>query len=350
MDRRSLLKAVAALACAPLVAAKPSFAVPRVDRLSLTILMDGQVALFGIPVTRPGFALVPAPRLDDPAAALLAQWGYSVAVAAEAGGTTRTTLVDAGYTGDALANNMALLGIAPASIDAVVISHGHQDHWGGLPALLDRRELRRGTPVFIGGEEAFCERVRGITAGAPSFGRLDRTLIAAAGLRLVNGGVPAIAGNGFTTGTIPLASPERPKVPTAMLPGRGCERDALDADKRGDFVVDDAAHELGVAFHLAGRGLIVIGSCSHRGIINTVLRARAITGIEKVHAIIGGFHLVPPQTPAQVTETVALMRAIDPDYVIPGHCTGEPFIAAIDAALSGRVFRSTVGTRFEFSA
>ena len=106
----------------------------------------------------------------------------------------------------------------------------------------------------------------------------------------------------------------------------------IEADKRGrDFVVDDAVHELGTAFHVAGKGLVVIGSCSHRGIINTVRQAQAVSGVEKVHAIVGGFHLVPPQTPAQVAETVALMQAIGPDYIVPGHCSGELFIAAATA-------------------
>jgi 7,8-dihydropterin-6-yl-methyl-4-(beta-D-ribofuranosyl)aminobenzene 5'-phosphate synthase len=98
-------------------------------------------------------------------------------------------------------------------------------------------------------------------------------------------------------------------------------------------------HERGTAFHIAGRGLVVIGSCSHRSIINTVRQALAVSGIAKVHAIVGGFHLVPPQTVARARETVALMQAINPDVIIPGHCSGKTFIAAAQA-MPGKVYRS----------
>jgi 7,8-dihydropterin-6-yl-methyl-4-(beta-D-ribofuranosyl)aminobenzene 5'-phosphate synthase len=126
-----------------------------------------------------------------------------------------------------------------------------------------------------------------------------------------------------------------------MLPGQNCDRALLNPAKRDlDFVVDDAVHELGTAFNVAGRGLVVIGSCSHRGIINTVRRAQAVSGVSHIHAIVGGFHLVPPQTRQQMLDTVAMMQAINPDYVIPGHCAGDAFIGAASAAMPDKVMRS----------
>jgi 7,8-dihydropterin-6-yl-methyl-4-(beta-D-ribofuranosyl)aminobenzene 5'-phosphate synthase len=123
-----------------------------------------------------------------------------------------------------------------------------------------------------------------------------------------------------------------------MLPGQNCDRALLNPAKRDlDFVVDDAVHELGTAFNVAGRGLVVIGSCSHRGIINTVRRAQAVSGVSHIHAIVGGFHLVPPQTRQQMLDTVAMMQALNPDYVIPGHCTGDAFIGAASAAMPDKV-------------
>lgn len=206
--------------------------------------------------------------------------------------------------------------------------------------------------MYVGGEEAFCARIRGTDADGPPFGAIDRTAIRQAGIDLIVSGDPRIvAGQGFKTGQIPFVSPEHPRVPTGMLPGRNCDRRLLDPAKRDKaFVVDDAEHELGTAFHLSGRGLVVIGSCSHRGIINTVRRAQSVSGIEKVHAIVGGFHLVPPQTREQALETLALMQALNPDYIIPGHCTGETFIAAAMAAMPDKVLRSSVGTRYLFGA
>ncbi|MDF0487952.1 MBL fold metallo-hydrolase [Sphingomonas sp. H39-1-10] len=352
-NRRSLL----ALAGAALVPGFPVFgaatlSVPAVDRLHLTVLIDSTTSVFGGAITRPDIRIVPPPITADYHTAFAGQWGYSLLARWSAAGAARTTLIDFGYTSAALLNNMALLDIAPGTIDAMVLSHGHYDHFGGLDGLLASGTVRRGTPLFVGGEEAFCARIRGTAPDGSSFGAIDRAMIAKAGINLIVSGDPRIvAGQGFTTGSIPFVSPERPRVPTGMLPGRNCERSLLDPAKRDkNFVVDDAEHELGTAFNVAGRGLVVIGSCSHRGIINTVRRAQAVSGIDKVHAIVGGFHLVPPQTRDQALETVALMQAINPDYIIPGLCSGETFIAAALAAMPDKVIRSIVGASYIFGA
>jgi 7,8-dihydropterin-6-yl-methyl-4-(beta-D-ribofuranosyl)aminobenzene 5'-phosphate synthase len=330
----------------------PARPVPVVDQLELTVLIDSTTSVFAASIDRPDLQVTPPPIIADYHKAFAGQWGYSLLARARAGGDVRSVLIDFGYTPEALLNNMALLGIDPSSLDALVLSHGHYDHFGGLDGLLASGRVRPGTPLFIGGEEAFCTRVRGVSPQGAGFGQIDRPALKAARLDVRVSAAPAmVAGRGFTTGRIPLASPERPRVPTAMLPGQNCDRDQLDPDKQhADFVVDNASHELGTAFHVAGHGLVVIGSCSHRGIINTVRQAQAVSGIDKVHAIVGGFHLVAPQTQQQVIETVALMQAINPDYVIPGHCSGEAFIAAAQAAMPGKVVRSLVGTRYRFGA
>jgi 7,8-dihydropterin-6-yl-methyl-4-(beta-D-ribofuranosyl)aminobenzene 5'-phosphate synthase len=267
---------------------------------------------------------------------------------ANAGAAQHRLLIDFGYTPEALAGNMALFGVDPATIEAMVLSHGHYDHFGGMPAVIGR--VKRGTPLYVGGEEAFCARLRGVDRDGPDFGAIDRRDLIAAGIDIRIMDKPAVvAGIGLTTGRIPFVSPERPRVPTAMLPGQGCLREGLDSDRRDlDFFVDDAVHELGTAFHLKGKGLVVIGSCSHRGIINTVRAAQAATGVERLHAIVGGFHLVPPQTPAQALERLALMRALKPDYILPGHCTGEAFLAPAIAQMPDQVFRTVVGSRIIF--
>lgn len=357
IDRRSLLAlGVAALASMPRASVAdmvaPPFTVPTIDRLDLTVLIDGTVNMFMVPVDRPGFKALPPVPGRDYHQTYAAQWGYSVLATAGAAAVERSILIDFGYTADALLNNMMLTGVRPETIDAMVLSHGHYDHFGGMAGLLATGRIRRGTPLFVGGEEAFCGRLRGTSPDGSSFGAIDRGAITKAGVETIVSGDPrVVAGRGFTTGRIPLVSPERPRVPTAMLPGQNCARAALDPDRRDkDFLVDDAVHEIGTAFHLSGRGLVVIGSCSHRGIINTVRRASAISGVRKVHAIVGGFHLVPPQTPSQAIETVRLMQEIDPDYIIPGHCSGEAFIQPALAAMPDKVVRSIVGARYQFTA
>jgi len=349
LTRRMLLAAGLAAAAPPSSWAAPEIVVPEVDSLALTLLADSTVSSFATPVERPGLKILPPERAASSyRLTLRGEWGYSVLADAVAAGARHRVLIDFGYTPEALASNMALLGVDPASVDAMVLSHGHYDHFGGLAAVVGR--VKRGTPLYVGGEEAFCARLRGVTPDGPSFGQLEKADLVAAGIDLRVAAAPReVAGIGFTTGRIPFVSPEKPRVPTSMLPGQGCRRADLDADRRDlDFFVDDAVHELGTAFHLKGKGLIVIGSCSHRGIINTVRAAQAVSGVDKIHAIMGGFHLVPPQTRQQALQTLALMQALKPDYILPGHCTGEAFIAAAIARMPDQVFRTVVGSRVMF--
>ncbi|WP_143753535.1 MBL fold metallo-hydrolase [Caballeronia arationis] len=163
------------------------------------------------------------------------------------------------------------------------------------------------------------------------FGYLDRNALLGAGVKIVFAPTPsAVADHAFTAGTIPTISFEKVLAPTRMTvgvrDGIGCYPDKLPAEKQTAKVVpDDFQHELATCFNVKNRGLIVITSCSHRGVVNSVRRAVEVSGIDRVHAVIGGFHLAP-QKADYVRETVAALKEINPDVVIPMHCTGETFI------------------------
>jgi 7,8-dihydropterin-6-yl-methyl-4-(beta-D-ribofuranosyl)aminobenzene 5'-phosphate synthase len=90
-------------------------------------------------------------------------------------------------------------------------------------------------------------------------------------------------------------------------------------------------------------------SCGHRGIVNSVRKAMQVAGTDKVHAILGGFHLAP-HAPEYQRQTLAELKAINPDFLIPMHCSGEAFIAMVQAEMPERFVRSSTGTRFVFSA
>ena len=95
--------------------------------------------------------------------------------------------------------------------------------------------------------------------------------------------------------------------------------------------------------------MVVLTSCSHRGVVNIVKQAQAVSGVSQVHAVMGGFHLAPFKED-YVREVVASLKEIGPDYVVPMHCTGEPFYEIAKAEMPGKVLRSFTGTRFVFSS
>ena len=270
--------------------APQSFQVPQVDRLALQVVTDAatfgpfldNLDLPGMTVLRAGNG-GPAKQPRMLAQALVGEFGLSILGESHIGNRRRRVMVDFGYSREVLETNLRLLEIDPQTIDAAVLSHGHLDHYGGLRGVFaDRPVGPRRVPLVVGGEEAFCERVAMIGNPAPIMGTLDRAALAAAGFDVVIRGAPAIlADQAFTTGTIPLASFERAATPTRMRPGVGCDRTALNPAKSGlDELPDDAEHEIATCYAVKGLGLVVISSCSHRGVINSVRRAQAVSGIE----------------------------------------------------------------------
>ena len=337
-----------------------SGSVPEIDALAVRVVIDSfqfavapSRSLEGVEIQHFGWGI----RKDSPPGrTLVSEFGLAMHVETRRGTQTRSTLVDFGFTPDALINNTELLGIDPSVLDALVLSHGHYDHFGGLVGFLQKHKsrLKPKLPLYVGGEDCFCSRqwtgppVRG------DFGVLDRQALKQANLSVTYAeGASLVADHGFTTGQIGLRSFEKLLSPTAMKigveGGVGCYAERLPENERTQTMVPDQfRHELAIGFNLKGKGLVVLTSCSHRGVVNAVRQAQAASGIEKVHALIGGFHLAPYQDD-YVQQTVAALKEIDIDYVIPLHCTGEPFYDKARAEMPGKVLRSYTGTRFVFS-
>jgi 7,8-dihydropterin-6-yl-methyl-4-(beta-D-ribofuranosyl)aminobenzene 5'-phosphate synthase len=345
----------------PLRAEPLSGPVPEVDRVAVRVVTDSYHHAFepsrktgDLEIVRYAFDLAPD---RAPQRALQNEWGLALHCQSWQGTESRQVLIDFGYTPETLNNNLALLRIDPRELDALVLSHGHYDHFGGLNGFLAANpgRLKPGLPFYLGGEECFCTREAGVGASAGSFGTLDRKAIADAGLVVVFAERPAaIAGQAFTTGWIPADSFEKVLAPTRMKVGEqngvGCAPEKLPEAKRTLTVVpDDFQHEQATCFNVKGKGLVVLTSCGHRGIVNSVRSAMKVSGVNKVHAVGGGFHLAP-HPPEYQRETVMALKEINPDYLIPMHCSGEVFIAMAMQEMPGKVVRSSTGTRYIFSA
>lgn len=357
--RRSFVaSAFAATAIAKLsrASANSPIAIPEVDSLALQVIIDN--ATFGpfLPDLKlPGLAVErntvpPASRMSKHA--LMAEFGLSLMASSRRGAEKRNVMVDFGYSAEVMANNLSLLGIDATTINAAVLSHGHLDHYGGFPGVFGSSVRAKHLPLLVGGEETFCERVAMIGSPPPVMGTLDRKELAQAGFDVrIDAQPTVVADHAFSTGSIPLETFERAAIPTQMHAGVGCEAAALSAAKRGaTLFADDGEHELATCYSVKGLGLVVIASCSHRGVLNSVKRAQAISGIQKVHAVVGGFHLVRPRTEEEARRTVAEFAKVDPTYIVPMHCTGEVFIAEALRVMPDKIVRPYVGNRFTFAA
>ncbi len=332
-----------------------SWPVPEVDRLAVRVVTDSfhlaiapNMKVGEVEVQR--FGMPPAGR------SLHGEFGLAMHLESRRGNETRNLLLDFGFTPETLNNNLGMLGITAESIDALVVSHGHYDHFGGLVGFLQqhRGRLRADLPLYVGGEEAFCTR-EWTVGKAQDFGTLDRRALADAKVKVVVAETPAVvAGHAFTTGRIPRATFEKVLAPSRMTvgikDGLGCFPDKLSEEKRTASVVpDDFEHEHATCFNVKGRGLVVLASCGHRGVVNSVKRAMEVSGITKVHAVAGGLHLAPYKED-YVRETVAALKAINPDCVIPMHCTGDTFIDIVRQEMPDKFIRSYTGSRYIFGA
>jgi 7,8-dihydropterin-6-yl-methyl-4-(beta-D-ribofuranosyl)aminobenzene 5'-phosphate synthase len=332
--------------------------VPEVDRLAVRIVTDNLTQLFVPEETRDGLAIerrVPHSYPDQPPRHILnAEWGLSIHAQSFAGDEERNVLVDFGFTPEVLNNNMAVIGVDPSTFDGMVLSHGHYDHFGGMVGFLEKhgRSLKNDIPFYIGGEDAFCLR-RNVEG---NFGALDRKAILNSGVILMMASEPAVvADHAFTTGRIGQVSFETPLRPTTeivgIFDGFGCFPDKMPPEKNtGAYIPDDFDHEIATVYDVRGRGLVVLTSCSHRGVVNTVRAAMSASGIDQVLAVIGGFHIVPPLNDDYIRQVIAEFRSIDPKYIIVGHCTGDRFYDLARAELGDKVIHSAVGTRFVFTA
>ena len=364
-NRRAFLKASSALLASAAAggltamrgASAASIDAPTVDKLSIRVLVDSSFDLFFRPAQVAGVSIAPPPRMPDFRRTLHNEWGLSLWLESQRAAEERTIMLDYGYSQNVLYNNMELIGVDPRKLDALIVSHGHYDHFGGLLGFLDkyRAQLPADIKLYAGGEDNFCHRLSGAPAQLSDFGTLDRRELAARRITPVLAEKPVVvAGHAFTTGKIARNSTERvlpnSHVEFGMKNGAGCDTSKyLPAGMDGKIVPDEHLHEHATCFNVKGRGLVVISSCGHVGIVNSVRQAQEVSGIEKVHAIVGGFHLGPAPKD-YLAQVVGEIRKLKPDVLIPMHCSGLNFVQEARAQMPENVLVTTTGSRISFGA
>ena len=315
--------------------------VPVVDGLAVTVVVEnGYDALAtggvfgGVRVERTG-----TPRGGDPRPRLLAEHGFALLMESWRGAERRTVLVDFGSRASTLLNNLQALRVDLGRIDALFLSHGHDDHYGGLQPFLEatRLRLRPDLSIHVGGEDTFAHRWGVEDDGKRiDYGQLRPDAIEGQAVRVAMPGAPAlVGGHGLSSGPIPRVTPFE-TVPPRFRVERG-----------GDLVPDQFLGEHALGYHVRGRGLVAITSCGHAGIINSVRHLRQASGVEKVHAILGGFHLVGASE-ERVARTVDGFRDLGADALIPMHCAGMKVTFELYRQAPERFIPNTTGSRYIF--
>jgi len=259
---------------------------------------------------------------------LAAEHGLSLWI--DAGGTR--IVFDTGQ-GGVLADNARKLGIGLEQADALVLSHGHYDHTGGIPVVLkSSRKIR----VYCHAEAVQPRyamhngTAKAIHMPRESMAAIDR--LPEENLRWVSRAALLAGGIGIT-GPIPReTSYEDPGGPFFLDP-QGQRADAID---------DDLALWIGT-----DRGLVVCVGCCHAGIVNTLHHVMRLSGINRVRALIGGLHLLQAGE-ERLDQTVAALRAFSPALLVPCHCTGAKAMRLLTPAFGGRVVPGRAGARYEF--
>jgi 7,8-dihydropterin-6-yl-methyl-4-(beta-D-ribofuranosyl)aminobenzene 5'-phosphate synthase len=271
---------------------------------------------------------------------VLAEHGFSAVVRVTREGEAGKLLFDFGFSEEGASYNARILGVDLSGVEAVVLSHGHNDHTGGFEKLTAMIETRNGPFVVHPAVFRSPRYVKMFGDMKIFFSPLDRGKIAAAGLTLVESTAPypLLEDAVLFLGEIPRKTDFEKGLPIAHY--------QENSDEKWDPIEDDTS----IVMNLKNKGLVVLSGCAHSGIVNTVHYAREITGIDKVHAIMGGFHLSGPLFEGIIDRTIAELIAIDPDYLIPCHCSGRKAIMEIEKALPDKFILNMAGTRMTFSS
>lgn len=245
---------------------------------------------------------------------------------------TERILFDTGQ-GAALADNARKLGVGLEQTDRIVLSHGHYDHTGGIPGatsrapqaevychpgvVLPRYSIRNGAPKPIQMPRESMTALDKLPSHQLHWVQQPARLAEEVG---ITGPIPRETGFEDTGGPF-----------------------YLDAEgKRSDPITDDLAVWIRTA-----AGLVVCVGCSHAGLVNTLNHVLRLNPGSRIRAVVGGFHLLNASA-ERVDRTIAGLRSLKPDRVVPCHCTGENAAKKIGAAFGHDAVLGQSGMRLQF--
>lgn len=304
------------------------------DKLEIVVVVDNYADILLESTEVAKRAQIPPERRPY---SLLAEHGLCCLLKVWAGLEEHWVLMDAGLSATCLLDNVDAMDIDLSRVESVVLSHGHFDHFGGLVGLLGK--LRKGLPLRLH-PDVFLE----FRINVPAIGllrempRLDERALVETGVVLSRAKRASTLASDLVlvTGDV-----KRTTHFEKGFPG-------IEARIDGQWVADPFHHDQGLAVKVKGKGLVVIGGCSHAGIINTVRQAQKVSGADKIHAVLGGYHLSGRLFEPIIGATIEEMKKVAPDLVVPMHCTGWKAINQFAQEMPDEFILNAVGTTYVF--
>ena len=271
-----------------------------------------------------------------------AHHGLSLLLTAHVGGRRRTLLFDAGPAAATFQRNTEILGVDFASVEAVVLSHGHWDHAGGLLSAVESIARSRGGKSFACYVHPgmFRQRATKRPDGQLYVNELvpDPERLSAAGASVLNTREPQSVADGafYLSGEIPRVTSYEAGVPnhlTRSADGASWESDPLIMDERF------------VSVHVRNKGQFVFSACSHAGLINVLTHARSVFPAVPLYGAMGGLHLSGINERV-IPQTVADLKKFGLKLLAPGHCTGWRAVSQMAREFGDELVPSAVGKKY----
>ena len=265
---------------------------------------------------------------------LRAEHGVSMLVTSYQGNAKDAFLFDTGITVDGVLHNMDVLEIKGNELHAVVLSHGHTDHTRGLIGFI-KRYGRPKIPIVLH-PDAYLKRKNIQPDGRESEHMPpNKKDMEAEDVQIIEevGPTMLIGNRALVTGQIPRTTGYEKGSPNQVA--------LIDGEWKPDpWIHDDQA----IVMNVKDKGLVVLTGCGHAGVINTLKHAVALTGVDRIHAVIGGFHLTGPIFEPIIAPTVQALKEFNPSVIVPQHCTGWKATHLIAREFPDAFVPNSVGT------
>ena len=310
----------------------------EVDKVEILTLQDNYVDVAAFDGTEIVQRAMPLKDMEIKNS-ILAEHGFSAVVTVYRNDAARSILFDFGFSEHGAAFNADALEVDLTNVEAMVLSHGHMDHFGGVEQLA-QRVGKKGIELVL----------------HPTAFRKSRYIKVTDDFKI---GLPSLAREKFDNAGICIVESETPRtlledcllflgeIPKQTEFEKGFPR--MHFDEGGESKWDPIEEDTAIVMHVKDRGLVILSGCAHSGIINTANYAREVTGVEDIFVVMGGFHLTGADFEPIIEPTTDALKSLNPQYVVPTHCTGRKAVMHLEKEMPDKFLLNMSGTKMVFA-